>query len=231
MATGFKKDGKFRPTSNVTYGAFGTPVAKGQIAKETIEANKNKKGALPKTPETTTNQKTKSWNLLRGFDYANEKRKNYNENRKQMQEANEEKLKEFREKFKEIRNNDELSAQQKNQKLDQLLGESGTFDKIKFTKEDDANIYKYKSYIEKMAKQEGGGSTTTETTVGGQTDRSYENKINQARRQMMANRENRAEEREEGEANKDESNNKSDKDVGLEIAKIRAGILPEIKSE
>ena len=87
MATGFKKDGKFRPTSNVTYGAFGTPVAKGQIAKETIEANKNKKGALPKTPETTTNQRIKSLNLLRGFNYANEKRKNYNEHRKQMQEA------------------------------------------------------------------------------------------------------------------------------------------------
>ena len=180
---------------------------------------------------STTDEKKKSWKSKFGFNYANKKVKNYNENKKQMQEANEEKLKEFREKFKEIRTNDELSAQQKNQKLDQLLGESGTFEKIKFTKEDEANIYKYKSYIERMAKQEGGGSTTTETTVGGQTDRSYENKINQARRQMMANRENRAEEREEGEANKDESNNKSDKDVGLEIAKIRAGILPEIKSE
>ena len=59
----------------------------------------------------------------------------------------------------------------------------------------------------------------------------HEKKVNEAHRTMMANRENRAEEREEGEANKDESNNKSDKDVGLEIAKIRAGILPEIKSE
>ena len=180
---------------------------------------------------STTDEKKKSWKSKFGFNYANKKVKNYNENKKQMQEANEEKLKEFREKFKEIRTNDELSAQQKNQKLDQLLGESGTFEKIKFTKEDEANIYKYKSYIERMAKQEGGGSTTTETTVGGKADRSYENKINQAHRTMMANRENRAEEKEEGEANKDESNNKSDKDVGLEIAKIRAGILPEIKSE
>ena len=184
----------------------------------------------PDTNNGTTDEKKKSWKSKFGFDYANEKRKNYNENKKQMQEANEEKLKEFREKFKEIRTNDELSAQQKNQKLDQLLGESGTFDKIKFTKEDDANIYKYKSYIERMAKQEGGGSTTTETTVGGKADKNYENKVNEAHRTMMANRENRAEEREEGEANKDESNNKSDKDVGLEIAKIRAGILPEIKS-
>ena len=180
---------------------------------------------------STTDEKKKSWKSKFGFDYANEKRKNYNENKQQMQEANDEKLKEFREKFKEIRTNDELSAQQKNQKLDQLLGESGTFEKIKFTKEDEANIYKYKSYIERMAKQEGGGSTTTKTTVGGKVDKNYENKVNQAHRTMMANRENRAEEREEGEANKDESNNKSDKDVGLEIAKIRAGILPEIKSE
>ena len=185
---------------------------------------------------STTDEKKKSWKSKFGFDYANEKRKNYNENKQQMQEANDEKLKEFREKFKEIRTNDELSAQQKNQKLDQLLGESGTFEKIKFTKEDEANIYKYKSYIERMAKQEGGGSTTTETTVGGKVDKNYENKINEARREMMMQRmKNQTDETRQqmmaNKENKDESNNKSDKDVGLEIAKIRAGILPEIKSE
>jgi hypothetical protein len=48
---------------------------------------------------------------------------------------------------------------------------------------------------------------------------------------MMANRENRAEEKEEGEANKDESNNKSGSDVRLNVAKIEAGILPDTKSE
>jgi hypothetical protein len=185
----------------------------------------------PVTNNGTTDEKKKSWKSRLNLGYAKEKRKNYNENKKQMQEANDEKLKEFREKFKEIRNNGELSAQQKNQKLDQLLGESGTFEKIKFTNEDEANIYKYKSYIEKMAKQEGGGSTTTKTTLGGQVDKNYENKVNEARRTMMANRENRAEEKEEGEANKDESNNKSGSDVRLNVAKIEAGILPEIKSE
>tara|TARA_R110002110_G_scaffold231605_2_gene447372 strand:- start:5919 stop:6566 length:648 start_codon:yes stop_codon:yes gene_type:complete len=181
----------------------------------------------PDSNNGTTNEKKKSWKSKFGFNYANEKRKNYTEKRKVEQEENNIKLKEFREKFKEIRNDDSTSFEKKNQKLDQLLGESGTFDKIKLSNEDEANIYKYKSYVEKEAKKEGGGSTTTKTTVGGQTR--YENKINEAHRTMMANRENRAEENEEGEANKDESKPKDD--IGIKLAMLRVGINPNQKSE
>ena len=208
--------------SNVTYGAFGTPVAKGQINQSSVS-----KGALPKVESVTTGGKIKGWQLNRIGSYAKNKASGYKEKRKVEQEENNIKLKEFREKFKEIRNDDSTSFEKKNQKLDQLLGESGTFDKIKLSNEDEANIYKYKSYVEKEAKKEGGGSTTTKTTVGGQTG--YENKINEAHRTMMANRENRAEENEEGEANKDEAKPKDD--IGIKLAMLRVGINPNQKSE
>ena len=181
----------------------------------------------PVTNNGTTDEKKQSWKSKLRLGYAKDRVKNYNENKKQMQEENNIKLKEFREKFKEIRKDDSTSFEKKNQKLDQLLGESGTFDKIKLSNEDEANIYKYKSYVEKEAKKEGGGSTTTKTTVGGQTR--YENKINEAHRTMMANRENRAEENEEGEANKDEAKPKDD--VGIKLAMLRVGINPNQKSE